>query len=108
MAWGSSNRQARLPRDWKARRRHVLERDGYRCCVTVNGVRCKAAATEVHHIREGGRLGAEDDSYGNLISICEHHHQIFTQQYAREQKARKRKKASSGIDLNHPGFIQEG
>ena len=71
MAWNTSNRRARLPKNWAAIRAAVLKRDGYRCCHvrTDTGLRCTEAATEVDHIKAG-----DDHSEGNLQSLCVWHH----------------------------------
>lgn len=56
-------------------RKQVLERDGYQCRHTVDGVVCGARATDVHHIvpvERGGR------SIGrNMISLCHKCHSLM-------------------------------
>lgn len=61
--WTGSNRAKRLPPNWQAIRRAVLERDGYRC------VLCGSVATEVDHIQRG-----DDHDPHNLRSLCTPHH----------------------------------
>lgn len=66
--WASSNRKSRLPADWPARRKAVLERCGGRCeVIKKNGKRCWDAATEVDHIIAG-------DDHSQLQGICTWHH----------------------------------
>ena len=65
MAWETSNRRSRLPRDWEARRRIVIARGNGRCQATVGGVRCPAEGTEVDHICAG-----DDHSLTNLQLLC--------------------------------------
>ncbi|MGV9271571.1 HNH endonuclease [Kitasatospora sp. NPDC003701] len=59
MAWSTSDRRARLPKDWPARRARILARDHATCYV------CGRQATEVDHVRRG-----DDHSEGNLKAIC--------------------------------------
>lgn len=70
MPWSTSNRKARLPRDWEARRQFILARDGNRCtAVDSLGNRCPERATDVDHIKAG-----DDASYSNLRALCRWHH----------------------------------
>lgn len=59
-AWRGSTRSARLPGDWRARRRAVLARDRRTCHVCG-----KPGADEVDHVRPG-----DDHSLANLAAIC--------------------------------------
>lgn len=97
MAWQGSTRRQRLPADWGPRRRHVLERDGHRCCVVVHGARCTAPADEVDHIVRG-----DDHSYANLASICSDHHK---QKTAREAAEARRATSNRRPHEPHPGLI---
>jgi 5-methylcytosine-specific restriction enzyme A len=63
MAWSSSDRRKRLPKDWPATRKRVLIRDRYQC------VKCGGPANQVDHIVPSG---SDDDD--NLQSLCEEHH----------------------------------
>lgn len=88
-------RTAPLPPDWKARRVHVLDRDGYRCTMPTRKGRCERWANEVDHIGDN-----TDHSYTNLRSLCGEHHRERTGQQARAvQLARARRPAEP-----HPGF----
>ena len=66
-SWKGSDRAKRLPPNWEALRRSVLERDGYRC------VLCGAIAKDVDHIRRG-----DDHHPHNLQSLCRPHHKAKT------------------------------
>nr|DAQ13567.1 MAG TPA: HNH endonuclease [Caudoviricetes sp.] len=65
MAWETSNRRSRLPRDWEARRRIVIARDNGRCQAVVGGVHCAAEGTEVDHIDAG-----DNHNLTNLQLLC--------------------------------------
>lgn len=71
-------------KDWKARVREMLERDGFMCRwprevpTRIGGVTmeliCAAAADHPHHIIHRSKGGSDDLS--NLMSICFQHHLI--------------------------------
>ncbi len=66
--WHTSDRKARLPSDWTARRIRVLRRDGYSCqAKDSTGHRCGHPANQVDHIVLG-------DDYDNLQALCRWHH----------------------------------
>lgn len=70
MAWVTSARRERLPANWHALRRLVLNRDEHRCTWAYpNGGRCSAKANQVDHIDRHGGDGLE-----NLRALCEKHH----------------------------------
>lgn len=73
-AWSGSGRRRELPPDWRARRQQVLNRDGHRCTHIDHGVRCPAAATEVHHLGD-----KHDHRLEMLASLCAPHHRAETQ-----------------------------
>ena len=77
-AWAESNRRSRLPSDWNARRRRILERDGHHCQWVhfTEGERsiCGADANEVDHIKNN-----DDHSDENLRALCHAHHAQKTQ-----------------------------
>ena len=58
-----------LTPEWRERRKHILERDGYHCQVCYSTERLN-----VHH-RTYGRRGNEDDN--DLITLCQDCHYIF-------------------------------
>lgn len=58
---------------YRAARRRVLRRDGWRCCaILANGRRCSAPAREVHHLVPLSAGGSPDDE-ANLVSVCLRH-----------------------------------
>ncbi|MFJ9694959.1 HNH endonuclease [Kitasatospora sp. NPDC101183] len=67
LAWTTSDRRERLPKDWASRiRPRILRRDGGRCtAVFGDGRRCSAPATDVDHIIPG-----DDHSDDNLRALC--------------------------------------
>ena len=68
--WKGSTRKQRLPSNWRAIRKRILERDGFRCQHVLGaGRRCGEPANQVDHIIPSG---SDDDS--NLQSLCETHH----------------------------------
>jgi len=84
MAWEGSNRLARLPSDWHARRLRVLERDSYRCCIRYPD-RCVGRASEVDHIRAG-----DDHRLDNLRAACAPCHKKKSSAEGNAAQARKR------------------
>ena len=68
--WVGSDRRARLPPDWPARRARVMARDGYHCTARLaDDTRCTEPATDVDHINPGDQ---HDDT--NLTALCGWHH----------------------------------
>lgn len=59
-----------LPRDWRVRRKRVLERDEKTC--QIGGARCTYLASEVDHIVPRSEGGSHDDD--NLRAVCESCH----------------------------------
>lgn len=51
-------------REWRRIRRHVLERDGYRCKLKLDG--CTTVATHAHHTK-GKAMG---DDPRHLVAAC--------------------------------------
>jgi 5-methylcytosine-specific restriction protein A len=97
MTWAGSSRRARLPKDWSARRRRVLDRDGWQCTWLTQGWRCGAKATEVDHI-------VNDDNHdeSNLRSLCHPHH---VQATARQSADARRKLGTMRRPAErHPGL----
>lgn len=70
MAWATSNRKERLPSNWPALRRAVMDRCGGRCeLLKKDGSRCRDKATDVDHVVAG-----DNHSLSNLQGICQWHH----------------------------------
>lgn len=83
MAWYTSDRRERLPKDWPSRRARVLSRDKYRCRLGLTG--CKTIATEVDHVARGDN---HDES--NLQAACSACHRKKTQAEALTARRKKR------------------
>lgn len=95
MAWSSSDRGLRLPKDWSSRRSTVLRRDSYRCQIRADG--CSTIATEVDHIARG-----DNHSLDNLRAVCSQCHRKKT--LAEAQEARRKKRALRfRPEERHPG-----
>ena len=69
MAWETSNRRSRLPRDWEARRRIVVARDRGRCQALIAGIQCPSEGVEVDHIQAG-----DTHDLTNLQLLCKSCH----------------------------------
>lgn len=97
--WASSDRKSRLPADWPARRKAVLERCGGRCeVIKKNGKRCWDTATEVDHIIAG-------DDHSQLQGICTWHHRRKSSREGNEAQAALRAQLKHPVET-HPGIIQ--
>ena len=95
MAWSSSNRRQRLPKDWPAIRARILKRDGYRCGLLLGG--CLTVATEVDH-----RVRGDNHDESNLQAVCSSCHKKKTLVEAREASRRKRELRFRPSE-RHPG-----
>lgn len=71
MAWDTSTRRQRLPKNWKQLRQQVFTRDRNLCQIRSEetGYICGEPATEVDHIVAG-----DDHHLNNLQAICTWHH----------------------------------
>ena len=100
--WRGSNRLDRLPDNWKARRRRILIRDGYRCTWRHDGVRCEELATDVDHIRPG-----DDHGDANLRSLCDWHHQHKSSAEGGAARAAARRRVDHRFRRSepHPGLL---
>lgn len=95
--WASSNRRARLPKDWPRIRARILERDGHQCTWIEGRTRCVAVATDVDHIRNN-----DDHRDSNLQSLCGPHHRIkSSREGVAARHAYPRKRSSE----QHPGVL---
>ena len=112
MPWETSNRRERLPADWQARRKRVLERCGYRCeWMITREERCPEKATDVDHIKPG-----DDHSFRNLRGLCSKHHARKSSSegwWARkrlieESKQKFRKQETHPAYLNADGTMRGG
>ena len=104
MAWSkapTSDRKARLPKDWQARRAQVLRRAGYRCeAKHSDGSRCEERATDVDHIVAG-----DDHSLTNLQALCSWHHDRKTAREAAEARRRRPRPSRRRPPEAHPGLL---
>ena len=73
MAWTTSDRAARLPKDWNQRRRAILTRDQHQCQAREHEPDCDGTATEVDHIISG-----DDHSMSNLQALSAECHKAKT------------------------------
>jgi len=96
MGWESSNRKARLPREWHRLRAIVLRNANHQCEVIENGKRCTNTATEVDHI-----IAGDDHTLGNLRAICTDHHKLKS---SAEGNTARKQKYSHRVEP-HPGYI---
>ena len=112
MPWETSRRRERLPADWQARRKRVLERCGYRCeWMITREERCPEKATDVDHIKPG-----DDHSFRNLRGLCSKHHARKSSSegwWARkrlieESKQKFRKQETHPAYLNADGTVRGG
>lgn len=97
-AWATSDRAARLPRNWAAIRRTVMRRDGYRCRWVTREGRCSDTATVVDHIEP-----LTDDHHPDALqSLCGAHHHEKT---SRESAAGRRRNGIRRPAEPHPGLL---
>ncbi|MEU8047790.1 HNH endonuclease [Micromonospora echinofusca] len=111
MAWETSDRRQRLPRNWAEIRARVLKRDGYACQFVWRNERgrmekCGKPATEVDHINPG-----DDHSPDNLRAACSACHAFKSSHEggtaARQAAARVRREVGSRFQRTeqHPGLL---
>lgn len=96
--WSGSTRRARLPADWAARRRRILQRDGHQCTANELGQRCTQPATDVDHIQPG-----DNHDEHNLQSLCAWHHTRKTA--AEVAAANARRPTTRRPAERHPGHL---
>jgi 5-methylcytosine-specific restriction protein A len=94
MPWSTSNRHARLPKDWHRRRAIAKRNAGGQCQWIEDGRRCTAAGTDCDHIDRRGT-----DDLTNLQWLCSAHHKTKTR--AEAQAARP---SSLRAAAKHPGL----
>lgn len=71
--WASSDRAARLPRNWSTIRARIIRRDGA-TCQACYGMRCGSVRLEVDHI-----VNNDDHSDANLRTLGHECHAAKTQ-----------------------------
>lgn len=86
-------REVLYGRDWKARKRELLERCKGRCEADCrwrdhNVQRCRSEAADPHHkIR---RSVSRDDRLSNLLALCRFHHNLLDERRIRSDRAERR------------------
>lgn len=108
--WGSSDRRARLPKEWHAMRartrRRATETDplkmpGGRCeHVSPETGRCLTVGSQCDHINRG-----DDHGEHNRQWLCVRHHAEKTQREAQEARAAKAARGKRTPE-RHPGSIR--
>lgn len=88
MAWETSDRRGRLPRDWLHRRQEVFKIHGRQCYIVEDGHRCTNESTEVDHVNAG-----DDHSFENLRPICHPHHRSKSSSEGWQALNKKKKEA---------------
>ena len=99
MAWHTSDRRHRLPKDWPAIVSRIKARDQHRCQASRHDPRCDGRGTDVDHIIQG-----DNHSDDNLQLLNEHCHRAKT---ADETAARNRLNAKlrRRPEEDHPGRL---
>ncbi|MCG3754680.1 HNH endonuclease [Amycolatopsis sp. Poz14] len=94
MAWNTSNRRDRLPRDWHRIRRDILKRDP-QCRLHYTG--CTGRSTEVDHIERG-----DNHAYSNLQGVCTKCHATKSAREGRQTQLTRRARRFRPSE-EHPG-----
>lgn len=88
MSWYTSDRHARLPRDWARVRAAVRERAHGRCQAEIHSILCDGIGTDCDHIIPG-----DDDSLDNLQWLNHNCHKLKTaHESARRNTVRARER----------------
>lgn len=98
--WHSSNRRARLPRDWPKTHSRILGRDPVCTChgchaCTAPGVRCLRLSTDVDHLVRGDN---HDDT--NLAGKCGPCHDVKSSSEGHAARPKLSRPAEP-----HPGLL---
>ncbi len=98
MAWATSDRRARLPRNWGAIRSQVKDRARGRCQADTHHPDCDGVGTDADHITPG-----DDHTLTNLQWLSEPCHKAKT---ARETAQRNQARARMRYRTeHHPGSL---
>ena len=99
MAWSTSDRRHRLPKDWPTIVSRIKTRDQHRCQAPVHDPRCDGRGTDVDHIIQG-----DNHSEDNLQLLNEHCNRAKT---ADETAARNKLNAKlrKRPEEDHPGRL---
>lgn len=95
--WAGSDRRARLPADWSARRHRIWVRDKGLCQWpdVVTGALCRRAGREVDH-----RARGDNHHESNLWVLCGPHHDAKTQAEAQAARVKLHREPEA-----HPGLL---
>ncbi len=102
MAWSSSDRRQRLPRNWPYIVKRIRRRDGDRCQVILqDGSQCPNSYGAIDHI-----LNNDDHRDENLRVICDDCHGPKTARESGAARAanRRRNQAKFRRTEQHPGL----
>ena len=99
MAWHTSDRRHRLPKDWPTIVSRIKTRDQHRCQASRHDPRCDGRGTDVDHIIQG-----DNHSDDNLQLLNEYCHRAKT---ADETAARNKLNAKlrRRPEEEHPGRL---
>jgi 5-methylcytosine-specific restriction endonuclease McrA len=102
MAWETSNRRDRLPKNWHKIRPRVIRRDGGVCqgVLEDSGQRCGQPGTDVDHIIPG-----DNHALDNLQLLCR---QCHTRKTQRESAAAREAARIPTRLKGRPGTRSEG
>jgi 5-methylcytosine-specific restriction protein A len=87
MSWNTSDRRARLPRNWAKLREQVKRRAGGLCQAKQHEPDCSGAGNECDHV-----INNDDHSLTNLQWLSGPCHRARTLQQATEARARRSRK----------------
>lgn len=97
MAWSTSDRRERLPKNWNTIRKIKLHEANWKCQAKQHHPRCDKTGTEVDHIIPG-----DDHSFENLQVLSKECHKAKT---ARETAARNKARSTKRAQEKHPGLL---
>ena len=99
MAWASSTRSARLPRNWRRLRAAVKKRAGGLCEASVHHPDCNGVGAQCDHVTPG-----DDHSLSNLAWLSVPCHRAKTLLEATEARRRVGRKRTTPL---HPGHVEQ-
>lgn len=100
MAWSTSDRRFRLPRNWSSIRAEVKRRANGQCQATNHVPQCNGIGTDADHIVQG-----DNHTLNNLQWLSEPCHKAKTAQETRERNKRTAKLKRRPQE-QHPGAIR--
>lgn len=99
MAWSTSDRRLRLPKNWQAIRRQVIRRDRGRCQAIIHAPGCDGVGTEVDHIIPG-----DNHDLSNLELLSTQCHKAKTARESAQRNAARARLRLRPVE-QHPGLI---